>query len=543
MQPGRVDDPGAEQAQGLRDRFPLLREEPVSHAAGEERHSETGGAVGHHGRPGVKYLASAHPVPERAAGEGGQAAPAGLAAKQRRAPGADEAAASGERHLRSAAHAGQEVEGARAGVGGEDDLLGDRQALGGHHHLADIQDLAREGDADRADGLAGVAGDAEALGAGGGVQPMEERSHHQPDRAGVDVTEDVAADLPVRRADVGAGGAADAVERLAELGPVGHRAAAVVDEDDVHLVARRGAGDEGGVGGEALGGGAAGEEADLGHRVVEGGYQLLDPGQHDVDGRQGGAEAAVALVGDHHHGAALSDEGVGAGDAHAGGEENLAQFVAGNADLLGDVLAGDVPLQRLGEDVAYLLAGKVDGWDDQVAGSLPLELENPLAEVGLDGLDAGGGQGVVKVDLLADHRLGFGDDRHAAGFGQLPHDPVRRLGVRRVVNGDAVPLGSGLEAGQLGVQVGDDAGLDRLHPIPEVGEIHLRDGRSPRLPPRLLEGRQVAGETGVGQGEVVPLLEGAGHLAVPGVGMLRQCLGGRFGGGNGSGHAERLLEA
>ena len=69
----------------------------------------------------------------------------------------------------------------------------------------------------------------------GVFQPMMKRGQHQPDRAGVDVAED-GPDRLVGRADVGAGGATDALERLAEVGVVAHRQPAVVEQHQVQLL-------------------------------------------------------------------------------------------------------------------------------------------------------------------------------------------------------------------------------------------------------------------------------------------------------------------
>ncbi len=226
----------------------------------------------------------------------------------------------------------------------------------GNDHLPHVEDLARQRDADRADGLAGVAGEAEALRSGDGVDAVEERCHDEPDRAGVDMPEDVPADLAIGRADVRARRAADAMQRLAELRHLAHRAATVVEQHQVLLVPRRRPLDERRVDRDALGGRAPRQQAELGHRVVVGGDQLLDPGQHDVHGRDGRRQPPVSLVGAHHHCAALGDERVRPGDPHTGAEEDIANGVLGDAYLLADVVAGDVMAQMRREHVTDLLA-------------------------------------------------------------------------------------------------------------------------------------------------------------------------------------------
>jgi hypothetical protein len=61
------------------------------------------------------------------------------------------------------------------------------------------------------------------------------RGYDEPDRTGVDVTEDMPADDLVAGAHVAARSAFDAGERLAETWVLAHGRAAVVDEDDVEL--------------------------------------------------------------------------------------------------------------------------------------------------------------------------------------------------------------------------------------------------------------------------------------------------------------------
>ena len=93
----------------------------------------------------------------------------------------------------------------------------------------------------------------------------------QPDRARVDVAEGVSADDLVGRADVGAGAAADTAQRVADAVRFTHLAAAVVEQDDVHLLARLGSGDAGGVGAQRLRGGGARQELELVLSVGPGG--------------------------------------------------------------------------------------------------------------------------------------------------------------------------------------------------------------------------------------------------------------------------------
>ncbi len=82
--------------------------------------------------------------------------------------------------------------------------------------MAHIEDLLRQGDIHRADGRAGIAGDAERLRPGGILPAIMEAGIHQPDCARIDVAEGMTADDLIGRADIRARAAADAAERLAE---------------------------------------------------------------------------------------------------------------------------------------------------------------------------------------------------------------------------------------------------------------------------------------------------------------------------------------
>ncbi len=86
-------------------------------------------------------------------------------------------------------------------------------------HVPDAELLDEAGDVDlsRADGRAAAAADAELVELLELPHPVEEGGQDRPDAAGVDVAVDVAADQRVDRADVQAGGAADALEDLLEL--------------------------------------------------------------------------------------------------------------------------------------------------------------------------------------------------------------------------------------------------------------------------------------------------------------------------------------
>ena len=144
----------------------------------------------------------------------------------------------------------------------------------------------------------------------------------------------MAARLAVDGADVQAGAAADAVQRLLEL-RAEQLGAAVVHEDEMELLGAvelafaAGSRDEVGVYRELLPRAAAGQEPDEDREVREARDELLYPHHDDVDRGDAGDEPGVALVGDGRDGPRLGDPEVGARYADVSGQELLAQASAG----------------------------------------------------------------------------------------------------------------------------------------------------------------------------------------------------------------------
>ena len=99
----------------------------------------------------------------------------------------------------------------------EDRLLHQRLALLHRQPAAQLQDQLGDVDLARADLLAVAALDAEALDVLGLLQLVEPGREDGADAAGVDLAEHVPAHQAEDRADVQAGGAADALQRLLEL--------------------------------------------------------------------------------------------------------------------------------------------------------------------------------------------------------------------------------------------------------------------------------------------------------------------------------------
>ena len=84
-----------------------------------------------------------------------------------------------------------------------------------------------------------------------------------------------------------------------------------------------------------------------------------------MNGRQGGREVRVALVGHEHERAGLRDERVPAGDADVRVEEALPKLGAGDLHERRRVVRHRMP-DDLREELRDLLAGLVDRRSDEV---------------------------------------------------------------------------------------------------------------------------------------------------------------------------------
>ena len=147
--------------------------------------------------------------------------------------------------------------------------------------------------------------------------------------------------------------------------------------------------------------------------LVPGVDDTLHAHDGDVDrGGDRGAEAAVALVLDQHDRAGLGHAEVAARHAHVGGEEPRPQlFASEGGKVLGHVVEHAVGPGDGLEDVADLVPVEVHGRGDDVARRLVGQLDDPLAEVGLDDVDASASRASLSADLLGGHRLALHDRR------------------------------------------------------------------------------------------------------------------------------------
>jgi hypothetical protein len=112
----------------------------------------------------------------------------------------------------------------------------------------------------------------------------------------------------------------------------------------------------------------------------------------------------VTLVRHDHHAAGLGDTEVHAGDADVRPEELVAELCAGERAQLGGHVGQIAPSDAV-EEFRNVGARLVQCRRDDVRRRLARQLDDPLAEVGLDDFDPLRLEGSVQVDLLGGHRL------------------------------------------------------------------------------------------------------------------------------------------
>ena len=204
-------DLGAERLQDPCGGVARARKEVVDDARREHRDL-------HRRRRGVGLRDLARPVVQRVVGDRGKA----LLPRDRSERQTD-AAVAPQRVLERGEPARQPVDPLGGRPLSQEDALRPRHPGLLDGLRPDVGDEGGERDPDRADRVAGIAAHAERLLERDALGPVVPRRDDQADRAGVDMTEDVAADLEIAGADVAARAAADAPERVAKEGVLASR--------------------------------------------------------------------------------------------------------------------------------------------------------------------------------------------------------------------------------------------------------------------------------------------------------------------------------
>ncbi len=320
----------------------------------------------------------------------------------------------------------------------------------------------RQIDSRRTDRLAGLAVEAIADDGSGVFSTVVEVRQDESDGPDVDVTIVVSAHELIDWADVGARTAADAAQCLGKKRVAGQGEAAVVEEDDVHFLAAirtGGAGcrarDPGHVGRDELTGGVARQHPENAQGALEVWQELVKANQGDVNARQRGDEASVALVGDNPDRSRLGDGEIGSGDAHIGLEECLAKLLPGDLDHAVDVFGVLVLSGHLREKLGDLTPGEMDGRHDHVRRAFMAELDDPFAEVRLGDDKPFFLQVIIEEGFLGGHGFALDDGFYAIRPGNLGDDTIRLVGRLGDMHLDARTFGACLENGKQFFEMGD----------------------------------------------------------------------------------------
>ena len=390
-------DPRARRFEQPRGRVGRLRQQRVAEALQKERDRAPAG-VGHRDR--LLRAPPLNPTPRAAPGNRRQPPPA-VALRQRQT-------AQQRRAQRRKPHAKSEP--TRPRPEPQHGPLPERPMRAA---AAQLENLLRQRNFNRANLRARAAGNAEALRPRRMLRSVVKRRVDQPNRARIDVPEGVPADHLIRRADIGASAAANAAQRLGDLRIRRHLAPPVVEQDDVHLLARLRARNAGRVRAQLLRRRRARQQLQLPLRVRPGRDQLFDPRSHKVDARQRGRQPRVALVGHQHHAARLRDQRVRAGQSRPGAEKVIAQTAPRARHHRRNVVRIKLAPQLLAQQRRDPLAPLVNRRHHQVTRTLPRQLQQPLPQIRLNRPNALRFELVIELDLLRDHRLALHHQRNA----------------------------------------------------------------------------------------------------------------------------------
>ena len=252
----------------------------------------------------------------------------------------------------------------------------------------------------------------------------------------------MAANRPIHGTGVQTCAAADARENFGGLAGE-DPAAAVVEQHDVQLLrtvrlaGRTRTANHRGIDGELLPGRRPGKHFETAIQIGQPRHQLFNPHHHHVHPRQRRDHPGVALIGDETDRPVFDDAEVGAGDAHLGAEERVAQpQPRRRRQLPGLVRIRNV--QLLLHHATDVLAGQVNDRGNDVRRPIVRQLHDVLAEIGFNHLHTGAFEGGVEMGLFRDHRLALHRHSRARRRGDAGNDPVRLVGGLRPVDLGAV---------------------------------------------------------------------------------------------------------
>src|SRR5476649_593676 len=165
----------------------------------------------------------------------------------------------------------------------------------------------------------------------------------------------------------------------------------------------------------------------------------------------------------------------------------------------------------LEECVGDLVLGEMDRRRDDVAGRLVAELDDVLAQIGLDRRDAGLLEMLVERDLLGHHRLRLGDGACTHALAEIGDDASRIGGGRCPMNVAAQADHLALELLEVEIEIGERVVLDVARTVAQRLEFRQALGcLAPALGEADLEHGQRVLEVGIRQRAVDVALEVVG---------------------------------
>ena len=285
--------------------------------------------------------------------------------------------------------------------------------------------------------------------------PLRVAQHAEVDayRSGDEVGIGITSAPPIDRASVHTLATADAVEGADVLGISQDVAPPVVHDDDVKLatgcrtaVVRR-------VRGDGLSRTGASQKAGEDTERFEVRHDLLHPERRDVELGERRAHVGISLVGANDDFPRRGNGEVRPSHGDIGMEELVAEVPAGGMGEVRRVGVAWLGAQLLFHHLTHLLALDVDGGHDDVARFQVHELEDALAQVAFDYIDALCHEVRVHLTFLGKHGLALDEVLGGVATEQLEDDAVVLLGVLRPMDDGTVGDGVALELLEQGIQM------------------------------------------------------------------------------------------
>ena len=272
----------------------------------------------------------------------------------------------------------------------------------------------------------------------------------------------VAARATIDGARVHARTTADALQRLPVLGVGNPLRSAVVDQHDVHVVGRRtGLAEVARKRRRGLTRTCSAEHALEDGQTLVVGNDFLQADGGDVQARTRRRHVGIALVGAYYDVARLGNAEVGTRHTCVGGQKLVAQRETCTiGKVCGVVVALLLRDAFLFEQLAHVVVAQMDGGHHDVRGCLTLQLDDALAQVGFDHLNAFLLEVGVHAALLSEHRLRLHHLLHVVVLQNTVDDFVELLGILRPVYLDTVLFGIGGKLVEIFVEMGDGVALD-----------------------------------------------------------------------------------